>query len=110
MEYQGESKDLIISPIPQERYHEFRRVSWQWRNLEVKKCFGFGHKPKISKAGEMAYGCASCAQPGVNLPRNWKEDPHDELPFVHILIPIGSKVFTQFLCVDGNFSADHLKQ
>ena len=25
---------------------------------------------------EMAYGCASCTQPGVNLPSNWKEDPH----------------------------------
>lgn len=35
---------------------------------------------------------------------------HDELPFVHLLIPIGSEVFTRFLCVDGNFSADHLKQ
>ncbi|EDQ98237.1 uncharacterized protein LACBIDRAFT_336148 [Laccaria bicolor S238N-H82] len=51
----------------------------------------------MPKAGEMAYGCASCAQPGVNLPMNWKEDPHPE-------------VFTRFLCVDGNFSADHLKQ
>ena len=35
---------------------------------------------------------------------------HDELHLVHILIPIGSEVFTRFLCVDGNFSADHLKQ
>ncbi|EDQ99434.1 uncharacterized protein LACBIDRAFT_316484 [Laccaria bicolor S238N-H82] len=80
-----------------DRYHKFRRVSRQWRNLELKKCFGFGHEPRMPKAGEMAYGCASCAQPGVNLPMNWKEDPHPE-------------VFTQFLCVDGNFSADHLKQ
>ncbi|EDQ98115.1 uncharacterized protein LACBIDRAFT_310563, partial [Laccaria bicolor S238N-H82] len=59
-----------------DRYRGFRRVSRQWRNLELKKCFGFGHEPRMPKAGEMAYGCASCAQPGVNLPMNWKEDPH----------------------------------
>ena len=32
--------------------------------------------PRIPKAREMAYGCMSCTQPGVNLPSNWKEDPH----------------------------------
>ncbi|EDR10391.1 uncharacterized protein LACBIDRAFT_325386 [Laccaria bicolor S238N-H82] len=58
---------------------------------------GIANSEEMPKAGEMAYGCASCAQPGVNLPMNWKEDPHPE-------------VFTRFLCVDGNFSADHLKQ
>ena len=62
--------------VPQDRYREFRRVSRQWQNLELRKCFGFGHEPRIPKAGEMAYGCASCAQPGVNLPGNWEDDPH----------------------------------
>lgn len=62
----------------------------------------------------MAYGCASCPQPGINLPDNWENDPdqyvvssnvHGEL--CQILF---RDVFTRFICVDGNFSADHLKQ
>lgn len=58
------------------RYHELLRVSRQWRNLELRKSFGFGHHDNPPQAGEMGHGCASCPQPGINLPENWKTDPH----------------------------------
>jgi len=58
------------------RYHELLRVSRQWRNLELRKSFGFGHHEKPPQTGDMAHGCASCPQPGINLPENWKDDPH----------------------------------
>ena len=58
------------------RYHELLRVSRQWRNLELRKGFGFGHQETPPQAGQMSHGCASCPQPGINLPDNWKEDPH----------------------------------
>jgi len=58
------------------RYHELLRVSRQWRNLELRKSFGFGHHDNPPQRGEMAHGCASCPQPRVNLLENWKSDPH----------------------------------
>ena len=58
------------------RYHEFLRVSRQWRNLELRKSFGFGHHDNPPQTGEMGHGCASCPQPGINLPDNWKSDPN----------------------------------
>ena len=58
------------------RYHELLRVSRQWRNLELRKSFGFGHHDAPPQTGQMGHGCASCPQPGINLPDNWKEDPH----------------------------------
>ena len=58
------------------RYHELLRVSRQWRNLELRKSFGFGHHDNPPQRGEMGHGCASCPQPGINLPDDWKSDPH----------------------------------
>lgn len=58
-----------------DRYHELLRVSRQWRNLELRKSFGFGHQDTAPQRGQMGYGCASCPQPGINLPDNWKDDP-----------------------------------
>ena len=58
------------------RYHELLRVSRQWRNLELRKSFGFGHHDNPPQTGEMGHGCASCPQPGINLPDNWKSDPN----------------------------------
>lgn len=63
------------TPKLKNRYRELIRVSRQWRNLELRKSFGFGHEDRSPKAGEMAYGCASCPQQGTNLPENWKDDP-----------------------------------
>ena len=55
------------------RYAELRRVSRQWRNLKLRKWFGFGHRPEVPGPGQMALFCAACPQPDINLPADWKE-------------------------------------
>jgi hypothetical protein len=52
----------------QNRYNEFRRATRQWRNLKLRKWFGFGHRLLLPMKGSMALFCAACPQPGVNLP------------------------------------------
>ena len=41
------------------------------------KRFGFGYSEESEdedkQAGSMAIFCALCAQPGINLPENWRE-------------------------------------
>jgi hypothetical protein len=54
------------------RYAELRRVSRQWRNLKLRKWFGFGHRKEDPGRGEMALFCPACPQPGVNLPTDWE--------------------------------------
>jgi hypothetical protein len=55
------------------RYAELRRVSRQWRNLKLRKWFGFSHRMETPGRGQMALFCAACPQTGVNLPANWQE-------------------------------------
>jgi len=55
------------------RYAELRRLSRQWRNLKLRKWFGFGHRPESPGTGQMALFCAACPQPDVNLPEDWQE-------------------------------------
>jgi hypothetical protein len=39
-----------------------------------RKCFGFGYGiDEEQKPGSMAIFCALCAQPGINLPDDWRE-------------------------------------
>jgi hypothetical protein len=41
--------------------------------LVSKKRFGFGYSEiEEQKPGSMAIFCALCAQPGINLPEDWK--------------------------------------
>lgn len=54
------------------RYAELRRVSRQWRNLKLRKWFGFGHTSEQPGRGQMALFCPACPQPGVNLPPDWE--------------------------------------
>ena len=45
-----------------------------WRALVTRKRFGFGYgENENPKPGSMAVFCALCAQPGINLPENWRE-------------------------------------
>ena len=37
--------------------------------------FGFAHNGKKPGEGDLAYFCAGCPQPGINLPEDWKDDP-----------------------------------
>ncbi|KAN0121377.1 hypothetical protein V8E52_003273 [Russula decolorans] len=56
------------------RYQELLRVSRLWRALITRKRFGFGYgENEDPKPGSMAIFCALCAQPGINLPEDWRE-------------------------------------
>jgi hypothetical protein len=45
-----------------------------WRALATQKRFGFGYgENEDPKPGSMAIFCALCAQPGINLPGDWRE-------------------------------------
>lgn len=49
-------------------------MSRQWRVLVSRKRFGFGYQEfEDLKRGSMAIFCALCAQPGINLPADWRE-------------------------------------
>jgi len=42
--------------------------------LISRKRFGFGYEEnEEQKPGSMAIFCALCAQPGINLPEDWRE-------------------------------------
>ena len=58
----------------QDRYWELLRVCRQWRALISQKRFGFGYEENEgTKPGSMAVFCVLCAQPGINLPDDWRE-------------------------------------
>jgi len=60
-------------------YNEFRRMSRLWRWIKKLKWAGHGHNQKGAMnvgRGELANYCPACPQPGVNLPDDWKNDPH----------------------------------
>jgi hypothetical protein len=52
------------------QYSEFWQATRQWRNLKLRKWFGFGHRLVSPSKGSMALFCAACPQPGINLPDN----------------------------------------
>ncbi len=80
----------------QSRYKELLRVSRQWRDLKMRKWFGFGHDSEAEPGeGDLALQCLSCPRPGFNI-------------FGDELKKIGPKA-TVGLMLDGNFSAEHLK-
>ncbi|KAH9173120.1 hypothetical protein EDB89DRAFT_2114027 [Lactarius sanguifluus] len=81
-----------------DRYQEFLRLSRQWRVLTSRKQFGFGYKAnEEQKPGSMAIFCALCAQPGINLPEDWKEYENSK------------SLFMRGFIMDGNFQAEHMK-
>jgi len=57
-----------------DRYHEFRRVSRQWRNLKLRQRSGAGHESLDKWPGIMALFCSACPQPGINVEPNWETD------------------------------------
>ncbi|KAJ7037089.1 hypothetical protein C8F04DRAFT_1180815 [Mycena alexandri] len=79
----------------QDRYHEFLRMTRQWRSLQMLKRAGRGHDPTGpmgTAPGECALLCPACPQPGKNLPENWENAP-DSVKFIYAL----------FLAMDANF-------
>ncbi|KAJ7300391.1 hypothetical protein DFH08DRAFT_725373, partial [Mycena albidolilacea] len=79
------------------RYNEFRRMTRQWRHLQMLKRAGRGHAAEGitgTKAGECALLCPACPQPGKNLPcdGSWRH------------VPQGRRfLYALFLALDANF-------
>ncbi|KAJ7893529.1 hypothetical protein B0H13DRAFT_1625179 [Mycena leptocephala] len=84
-----------LEPQVKDRYHEFLRMSREWRNLQMLKRAARGHDPTGAAgtgSGECALLCPACPQPGKNLPEHWKDVPEDRR-FLYAL----------FLAMDANF-------
>jgi hypothetical protein len=82
----------------QNRHQELFRVLRQWRNLKQRKWSGQLYREDISTVpGSLALFCATCPQPGENLPENWHEDPE-------------AHAYIRSFAMDGNFSAVHQKR
>ncbi|KAH8979996.1 hypothetical protein EDB86DRAFT_2835619 [Lactarius hatsudake] len=64
-------------------YKQLLRASCQWRDLKNRIQSGLGHQPDGDSTidGSMAIFCPACPQPGINLPKNWKERYHDDPMF-----------------------------
>ncbi|KAJ7088319.1 hypothetical protein C8R44DRAFT_751892 [Mycena epipterygia] len=78
-----------------DRYHEFLRMTQEWRHLQMLKRAGRGHDPAGvagTRQGECALLCPACPQPGKNLPPDWADAP-EEKQFLYAL----------FLAMDANF-------
>ncbi|KAJ7080573.1 hypothetical protein B0H15DRAFT_953443 [Mycena belliarum] len=78
-----------------DRYHEFLRMTREWRQLKMLKRAGRGHDPagaKGTKDGSCALLCPACPHPGKNLPPGW-ESVTQEKQFLYAL----------FLAIDANF-------
>ncbi|PPR06343.1 hypothetical protein CVT24_002518 [Panaeolus cyanescens] len=78
-------------------YHEFRRMLRIDRWLKKLKWSGFCHHgdPRKPLPAEFGIFCATCPQPGVNLPDDWEEDA-------------GNSIYGRTFVADGNFKADHI--
>ncbi|KAI9436339.1 hypothetical protein H4582DRAFT_1816946 [Lactarius indigo] len=91
------TNDEFPNSVP-DQYRELLRVSRQWRVLISQKRFGFGYgENEEQKPGSTAIFCALCAQPGINLPEDWREFENSKT------------LFMQGFMMDGNFQAEHMK-
>ncbi|KAJ7104828.1 hypothetical protein C8R44DRAFT_639918, partial [Mycena epipterygia] len=82
---------------PRNRYNEFRRMTREWRHIQMLKRAGRGHAADGvdgTKEGQFALLCPACPQPGKNLPENgeWRNVPREK----HFL-------YALFLVIDANF-------
>ncbi|KAJ6517571.1 hypothetical protein DFH09DRAFT_940379 [Mycena vulgaris] len=78
-----------------DRYHEFLRMTREWRHLQMLKRSARGHDPEgvaNTQEGECALLCPACPQPGKNLPPDWKDYPEEK-----------QFLFALFLAMDANF-------
>jgi hypothetical protein len=62
----------------------------------------------------MAVFCALCAQPGINLPEDWREYENRYVNRHLYLIAADTSLFSKILfmqgfMMDGNFQAEHMK-
>ncbi|KAJ7162867.1 hypothetical protein C8R46DRAFT_1280961 [Mycena filopes] len=81
--------------ILKNRYHEFLRMTRQWRHVRRLKRAARGHDPlgiANTQPGECALLCPACPQPGKNMEPGWEDAPQDRR-FIHGL----------FVAMDANF-------
>ena len=57
-------------------YTLLRRLSRQHRLMKRIKWSGVRLKSRSPKQGELALFCTACPQPGINLPKNFLDDPN----------------------------------
>lgn len=79
------------------RYIELRRLSRAWRNLRLHQQHGFSFHEDHDSPGSMAFFCAACPQPGINLKADWKNDEDQD-------------VYGRYDGTDGNFKSHHQLQ
>ncbi|KAJ6547992.1 hypothetical protein DFH09DRAFT_926685 [Mycena vulgaris] len=78
-----------------DHYHEFLRMTREWRHLQMLKRSARGHDPEgvaNTQEGECALLCPACPQPGKNLPPDWKDYPEEK-----------QFLFALLLAMDANF-------
>ncbi|KAJ7073559.1 hypothetical protein B0H15DRAFT_925638 [Mycena belliarum] len=78
-----------------DRYHEFLRMTREWRHVKMVKRAGRGNDPRGiagTEPASCALLCPACPHPGKNLPPGWKDVP-EERQFLYAL----------FLAIDANF-------
>ncbi|KAJ7145473.1 hypothetical protein C8R46DRAFT_966281 [Mycena filopes] len=81
--------------ILKNRYHEFLRMTREWRHVRRLKRAARGHDPlgiANTQPGECALLCPACPQPGKNMAPGWEDTPKDH-QFIHSL----------FVAMDANF-------
>ncbi|KAF4618040.1 hypothetical protein D9613_012877 [Agrocybe pediades] len=80
-------------------YNVFRRMLRLWRWMKKLKWAGYGNwVMDVADIGEggLANYCVACPIEGVNLEKDWRDDPH-------------RWAYRRTFVADGNFKADHVK-
>lgn len=74
---------------------------------------GLGHEEEAElQPGGLAIFCPACPQPGINLPKEWNQDPKRYIyisPVVSSVLIVARWLYTRSIVVDGNFSAENLR-
>ncbi|TFK67072.1 hypothetical protein BDN72DRAFT_879900 [Pluteus cervinus] len=82
--------------VPQRnRYRALLDILRQYRHLKMLKRAGRGHDKggvNETEQGQCAVLCPACPQPGLNLPKDWKDAPADK-----------RWLYALFLAMDANF-------
>ncbi|KAF8520889.1 hypothetical protein BU17DRAFT_46186, partial [Hysterangium stoloniferum] len=59
----------------QDVYRQFNQIQCQWRAVRAWKHAGMTSLNAESPVIGIGMDCVSCPMPGINIPKNWREDP-----------------------------------
>ncbi|KAF8272281.1 hypothetical protein EI94DRAFT_1769986 [Lactarius quietus] len=85
--------NLECKTTPSQFFSHLRRLT----NDEFPNTVPDRYREPLRKPGSMAVFCALCAQPGINLPENWREYENSDI------------LFMRGFMMDRNFQAEHMK-